>query len=288
MSKWGIVDIGSNTVVLVIYDSISPIHVQEYYSEAVHLIGYNNNGVMLQEGIDKTLNVLRQYKKRIEEAQVEEYYAFITEPWRHLKNTDDFLNQLAQSGFIIDPLSGRQEAELTFFGSRMDCSHITKGNAFDVGGGSSELISYIDNEIHEAYSIPVGAVRLRELPLSPAIPAKYLLEAFSVAPKLLDTPSEIMVGIGGTARATALMAHELYPGEIMTRELVGTILENLIQEETRTITAMKKVITPGRWPVLKPGMNMVCGIMDAYHAKTLIVSEGCVREGYLLSQQKNH
>ena len=213
MGKWGIVDIGSNTVVLVIYDSVDPIHVKEYYSEAVRLVSYNHDGIMAQEGIEKTLEVLRQYKQHLDEEQVEEYYAFITEPWRHLQNTEDFLNQLAKSGLSIDPLSGSEEAELTFLGSRMDCSNIPTGNAFDVGGGSSELISYIDNWIHEAVSIPVGAVRLKELPLTPEVPAKYLQEAFDVKPALLDTPSEVMVGIGGTARCLALLAQELYPGK---------------------------------------------------------------------------
>lgn len=287
MSSYGIVDIGSNTVVLIIYDSIDPVHVKEYYSEPVRLVSYNIDGVMQREGIEKTLEVLAQYRKRLEEEQVSEYYAFITEPWRHLKNTDELLNGLAKSGFVIDPLSGRQEAECDFYGSRMDCADVMDGNAFDVGGGSTELISFQNGVIHEALSIPVGAVRLRTLPLHPSVPAQYMQEAFAEAPRLLDTPSKLLIGIGGTARATALLAKELYPDTIMTRDLVSTMLENLIKEDPRTMEAMRNVITPGRWPVLKPGMNMLLGIMDAYGADTLRVSEGCVREGYLLTHVRS-
>ncbi|MBR3202303.1 MAG: hypothetical protein IKF60_01815, partial [Solobacterium sp.] len=107
------------------------------------------------------------------------------------------------------------------------------------------------------------------------------------APKLLDTPSDTIIGIGGTARATGLLAQELYPNELITLPLVETMLENLLKEDFKTISAMKKVISPGRWPVLAPGMNMLAGIMRAYHAKNLRVSEGCVREGYLIAHHKN-
>ena len=283
MSKAGIIDIGSNTVVLIIYDSIDPIHVELYYSEPVRLVSYNQNGHMDRAGIEKTLDVLFRYKDILKQAGVTDIGAFITEPWRNIDNTEELLDGLAESGFQIEPLSGRQEAEYDFLGSRMDCADILTGNAFDVGGGSSELVSFRDGVIHEALSLPVGAVRLCQLPVEPSIPEEYLKEAFAQAPKLLDTPSDIMIGIGGTARATGLLAEELYPQTPVTLSLVEKMLENLLQEEETTITAMKKVISPGRWPVLAPGMNMLAGIMRAYHATTLRVSEGCVREGYLIA-----
>ena len=287
MSKAGIIDIGSNTVVLIIYDSIDPIHVEQYYSEPVRLVSYNHDGHMAQEGIDKTLEVLQRYKEILKDANITDVGAFITEPWRHLDNTEELLNGLGKSGFVIEPLSGRQEAEYDFLGSRMDCSDIETGNAFDVGGGSSELISFRNGEIHEVLSLPIGAVRLCQLPIDPSIPEQYLKEAFVKAPRLLDTPSETIIGIGGTARATGLLAQELYPNEPIALSLVETMLENLLKEDPATITAMKNVISPGRWPVLAPGMNMLAGIMRAYHAKNLRVSEGCVREGYLIAHHKN-
>ncbi len=286
MEKTGIIDIGSNTVVLIIYDSTDPIHVQEYCSEPVRLVSYNHNGIMSKEGIEKTLEVLDTYRKILEKQNVTKVGAFITEPWRNLKNTDELIDGLARSGFEIEPLSGRREAELDFYGSRMDCSDIATGNAFDVGGGSSELISFIDGEIHEALSLPIGAVRLKELPVDPSIPEQYMKDAFLKAPKLLDTPSPVIVGIGGTARATGLLGNALFPGEVLTVRHVETMLEKLLAEEPVTIAAMKSVISPGRWAVLAPGMNMLLGIMKAYHAETLRISEGCVREGYLLTHFK--
>ena len=282
MKKHGIVDIGSNTVVLIIYDSVNPVHVQEYYSEPVHLVSYNDNGIMKQEGIEKTLDVLKRYKSILEEQHVETYFSFITEPWRNLKNTDEFLSRLSESGLSIDTLSGREEAEYDFYGSRIDCDDILTGNAFDIGGGSTELISFRDGVIHEAYSLPAGCVRLSRMPVTPKTAHGFLNDAFAACPNLRDTPSDLIIGIGGTCRACRLLADDLYPGAPLTVHLVKKLLAGLLNDDPATVASMKRVITPGRWSVLAPGLNMLAAVMDAYHAENLRVSEGCVREGYLL------
>ena len=283
MKQYGIVDIGSNTIVLIIYDSVDPVHVKEYWSEPVHLVSYNDNGYMKPEGIEKTLSVLQKYKAILEEQQVDTYFAFITEPWRRLTNTEEFLSRLSESGFDIDALSGQEESEYDFYGSRIDCAEIKDGNAFDIGGGSTELISFRGGTIHACHSLPAGCVRLKELPVTPEIAQDYLRDTFAACPALLDTPSENLIGIGGTARACALLSEELYPGAPVTRSIVRTLLNGLLEEDPVITAAMKKVITPGRWTVLAPGLNMLGEIMDAYHADTVRISEGCVREGYLLT-----
>ncbi|MBR4454663.1 MAG: hypothetical protein IKS32_00385 [Solobacterium sp.] len=284
MEPYGIIDIGSNTVVVVIYESIDPIRIAVYEAEPVRLISYNRGGVMQEEGIEKTLQVLKRYRSILEDHHVAKTFAFITEPWRHLSNTGYFLSRLAESGFEIDPLSGTSEASYDFYGSRIDCGDIPTGNAVDIGGGSTELISFQDNAIHAVYSLPAGAVRLKELPVEDAVPARLIQDAFAACPSLRDTPGELLIGIGGTARAAGLLAEELFPGQPITIDTIRTMRDHLKEEEETTVAAMKKVIAPGRWAVLLPGLNMLWGVMNAYHAKTLRVSQGCVREGYLLQK----
>ncbi|MBQ9328021.1 MAG: hypothetical protein IJ225_05750 [Solobacterium sp.] len=282
MNPVGIIDIGSNTVVLIIYDSISPIHVKEYYSEPVHLVSYNQNGIMKEEGIDTTLSVLHRYHELLISMNINEFYGFITEPWRRLNNADYMLTRFSEAGIPIEPLSGVQEAEYDFYGSRMDCDDILTGNACDIGGGSTELISFHNGIIHEAISLPVGCVRLKELPITPEVPKQWMNKAFEACPGLMDTPSKTLIGIGGTCRAAGLMGARLFPGELLTLTHIKTILNGLLSEDPHMISVMKEVITPGRWSVLAPGLNMLCGVMEAYQAEQLRISEGCVREGYLL------
>ncbi len=136
---YGVIDIGSNTIVLIIYDSADPVHVKDYYSEPVHLVSYNIGGRMQEEGIQKAKDVLEQYRAILYAQKVGRVFAFITEPWRRLSNAQEFLSQLNECGIRIDPLSGREEAEYDFYGSRIDCSDVLTGMIVDIGGGSTEI-----------------------------------------------------------------------------------------------------------------------------------------------------
>ncbi len=184
MNKQAILDIGSNTVVLLIYkihedNSFEIIH---HDSNAVHLVSYNKNGHMEQEGIDKTVEVLKQYRSYLNEQGIQETYGFVTEPWRNIDNATQMLEAFSACGFNIKPLTGEEEAAFDFIGSRLDTSDIPTGFAFDVGGGSTELISFANNRIVEATSIPLGCVRLKQLPLDSNKPQEQVLQALLSKP----------------------------------------------------------------------------------------------------------
>ncbi len=287
MEKRGIVDIGSNTVVLIIYDiSVPRPQPVLYRSEAVHLVGYISGGLMKQEGIDRACEVLRNYRTILRENGTDRFYAFITEPHRGISNRDDMLRQFSQCGFDVHPLTGRQEAEYDFLGSRLDVSDITYGNAFDIGGGSTELISFIDGRIHEAVSFHAGCVRLAAMPVTAETADGYMKEAFERWPRLLDTPSDLIVGIGGTNRACGLMCTRLYgTREVMNVSDIQDMFDRLTAGEEEIVNIMHEVVSPGRWKVFLPGVNMLLGICRAYHADKVRISEGCVREGFLLAQE---
>ncbi len=287
MEKRGIVDIGSNTMVLIIYDiSVKRPKPVLYQSEAVHLVGYISEGIMMQEGIDKACGVLRRYRKILQENGIGTFYAFITEPHRGITNKDDMLRQFGDCGFDVQPLSGREEAEYDFLGSRLDVSDIMTGNAFDIGGGSTELISFRDGKIHEAVSFHAGCVRLSQMPVTPETADRYMKEAFEKWPRLLDTPSDLIIGIGGTNRACGLMCSRLYgTREVMNVSDIRDMFERLTAGEKEITEIMHEVVNPGRWKVFLPGVNMLLGICRAYNADKVRISEGCVREGYLISRE---
>ncbi len=64
--QFGVIDIGSNTVVLIIYELVNEFpKVIFHTSSHVHLVSYIENHVMKEEGIEKTYNVLKEYKKPV-------------------------------------------------------------------------------------------------------------------------------------------------------------------------------------------------------------------------------
>ncbi len=284
MEKYGVVDIGSNTVVLLIYGvDGTKLETIYHHSDPVHLVSYQKDGHMSQEGIDKTKQVLMQYHQTLMEYDVKHYRGFITEPWRRLDNAQEMKEQFEESGIQIDLLSGREEAEYDFFGASINLKDYPTGNAFDVGGGSTELISFKNHEINEAISFPLGCVRLSQLNLLHEALLNELQKQFQQYPKLLDIKDETIIGIGGTVRAAGKLCDALYHTKhIMQVSDLKNVYQALLDQDEHITQVMHDTVNEGRWNVFAPGLSMVLAICEAYNVKQIRISKGCVREGYLM------
>lgn len=287
MKKIAIVDIGSNTVVLNLYTKDREgLHLCSNTSNAVRLVSYIDEEAhhMKPEGIQAACNVLSQYRQAIDAYRPDCTFAFITEPARNIDNRKEMLAAFHEAGIDVDAISGQQEATYDFFGSRIDTGDIKTGNAFDVGGGSTELIAFQNNGIVEAASMPLGCVRLSRLPLEECTADDALHAFLEDHPKLMSIPSSTLIGIGGTNRAAGLVMNEMFHcGNTMNVQLLEQVFQHLKDNDPRYIDAVHKVVRSSRWPVFLPGLNMILGICRAYHASEIRISSGCVREGYILS-----
>ncbi len=281
----GVIDIGSNTIVLNIYelkDNIPTVTFHE--SSATHLVGYIENKVMKEEGIIKASEVLKHYVSILKEKNITNYKAFITEPARNITNNEEMLNAFSSCDLEVIALTGEEEAEYDYLGSKLiDSSSIHTGNAFDIGGGSTELVSFRDDVILEAVSIPVGCVRLSKEPIKASLTDNYMHDTFSKYPKLQEVSSEIIIGIGGTARATLNLYKHVYQSDsnIIEVEKLIPIYTALMNQDEEMIQHMKASVDKGRQPVYLSGLNMLMSIVKAYKVKQIFISKGCVREGFL-------
>lgn len=282
----GVIDIGSNTIVLNIYECDKSIpKVVFHKSSATHLVGYIENKVMGKDGIEKACLVLKEYVSILQEKNIHEYKAFITEPARNIENKEEMLNAFRNCGLEVIALTGKEEAEYDYLGSKcIDTAEIKSGNAFDIGGGSTEFISFKEDEVLEAISIPVGCVRLSKEPVLPSITDKYMSDTFSQYPKLQEIHSDTIIGIGGTARATLKLYQHVYKtsSNIIEIEKLIPIYEGLMKQDEDMVNQMKASVDKGRQPVYLSGLNMLMSIVKAYNVKRVFISAGCVREGFLL------
>lgn len=284
----GVIDIGSNTIVLNIYELKENIPTVTFHeSSATHLVGYIENKVMKEEGILKACEVLKHYVSILKEKNIESYKAFITEPARNITNKEEMLNAFSSCDLEVIALTGEEEAEYDYLGSKLiDSSSIHSGNAFDIGGGSTELVSFKDDVILEAISIPVGCVRLSKEPVVASLTDNYMQDAFNQYPKLQEVSSETIIGIGGTARATLKLYQHVYQSDsnnIEVEKLIP-IYTALMNQDEDMINKMKASVDKGRQPVYLSGLNMLMSIVKAYKVKHIFISSGCVREGFLTKQ----
>ena len=284
MTRYGIADIGSNTIVLLVYemDEGKPISIY-HKSTPSHLIDdVSQDRIMSQEGINKAQTVLYRYGEILDEMDVHFRYACITEPCRIL-NQSQLVEALQETGFEIYPLTGSMEASLDYQGTLFSCPQYKDGIAFDVGGGSTELISFQDNRAVDAMSFPLGCVRLAHLPLDNTDCRKAILQAREDFPSL-NVSCDTLIGIGGSLRYAGLLLDEMYQtGFTIPVSLLREVYERLVNEEPKAVKAMKKVVDKARIPVFLPGVHMILEIADIYEATTIVVSPTGIREGFLMS-----
>ena len=284
MTRYGIADIGSNTVVLLAYEAAgSTLRNLKYISTPAHLIDDVKDGVMSAEGIRKASEILKGYASILDSMEIEYRFADVTEPCR-IDNKDELVSALEESGFKVYPLTGKQEAECDFRGAKISYPDVHEGIAFDVGGGSTELIRFEDDKAIEAMSFHLGCVRLAHLPLDTKECRKELLKARKEYP-LLDVQADTIIGIGGTARAVGLLAEAVY-GErfTVTTEQLIDLFERLYNGEEIACDALKRVIEPTRAAILLFGMHMIMEICAVFEAKKILISDTGIREGFLLER----
>ena len=282
MTQYGIADIGSNTVVLLVYEAEGTSLKQlKYISTPAHLIDDVKDGVMSEEGIRKAADILKEYARILDDMHVSYRFADITEPCR-IDNVNELINSLRESGFEIYPLTGQQEAVYTFEGAVLSWPEVSEGIAFDVGGGSTELIAFENHKAIEAMSFHLGCVRLSHLPLDTPECRKEILKAQDEYPGLKRISKKI-IGIGGTARAVGLVCAKAFGNRtcIKTADL-QILFEKLKNADPEMIGYMKETVEPSRIPVLLPGIHMILEICAVFEAEEILISDTGIREGFLM------
>ncbi|WP_336206430.1 Ppx/GppA phosphatase family protein [Nonomuraea sp. LPB2021202275-12-8] len=163
--RLGVLDIGSNTVHLLVVDAhrgARPIPAYSHKEELrlTEFLGADNN--LSAEGVERLGEFVEGAVRIAEDKGVEDLLAFATSAVRDAGNGEQVLAQVDErSGARIEVLSGRDEARLTFLAVRRWFGW-SSGRllAFDIGGGSLEIAAGVDEEPDVAVSLPLGAGRL--------------------------------------------------------------------------------------------------------------------------------
>ena len=163
--RLGVLDVGSNTVHLLVVDAHYGAHPMPQNSEKSVLRlaeQMDCRGEITQEGADQLVRTVQVAVESAELMGCEDLMAFATSAVRDAPNAVAVLNRVqAETGVKLDVLSGEQEAVLTFLAVRRWYGW-SAGRLLmlDIGGGSLEIAGGIDEEPDVAVSLPLGAGRL--------------------------------------------------------------------------------------------------------------------------------
>jgi exopolyphosphatase/guanosine-5'-triphosphate,3'-diphosphate pyrophosphatase len=163
--RLGVLDVGSNTVHLLVVDAHHGGHPWPAYSEKAELrlaekIGAD--GKLSRAGADSLVEAVAKARDAAAKHETEDLLAFATSAVRDATNSAAVLRRVRdETGVDLQVLSGEAEAILTFLAVRRWFGW-SAGRllVLDIGGGSLELATGIDEEPDEALSLPLGVGRL--------------------------------------------------------------------------------------------------------------------------------
>ena len=277
--KCGVIDIGSNSVRLMISDGIKTLSKEVITTKLAEGMV---DRVLKPESIERTVSALSFLCKKSHEYKVDKLYVFATAATRNAKNKDEFL-RLVKSvcGVDVDVISGEEEAKVGYVGALSGLD----GGIIDVGGASTEVMVVRNNVLTYVKSLNVGAVSVKDrYGQDEKNTAKFLSK------KVLEygqVPLADFYAIGGTATSVAAMLQELSPydpSKVDGYVVLKHDLENLTNRLfSMTVDERKKLkgLQPERAEVIASGCSILLSVMKHLGVDKIIVSEKDNLEGYL-------
>lgn len=300
MRRVGIVDLGSNTIRLVVYACEPEGHYRlvDQIREPIRLgEGSATSGELSEAAMERALTVLRLVSDYAHDTHLADVKVIATSAVRDTSNGAEFIGRVRELDLDVEVLDGEQEASLGVLA-------VANGFAFedawvvDLGGGSVQISLMKHRGFRRGTAYPLGAVRLTELYLHSDPPAKDQVKRLraavrdqlaKVVAKIRKKPHPV-VAIGGTIRnlARALQATSDYPiGQVHGLFLERADLEALLArmlEATVKRRARMAGIKPDRADIIVAGALVYETLMREADLRGLHVSGLGIREGVLFRE----
>ncbi len=300
--RLGVLDVGSNTVHLLVVDAhpgACPLPAHSHKAELRLAQLLDDSGAIGDEGIDQLIAVVRDALQAAEDKGVEDLLPFATSAVREATNADDVLQRVAdETGVRLQVLAGAEEARLTFLAVRRWFGW-SAGRllVLDIGGGSLEIAFGIDEEPDAAVSLPLGAGRLTAgwLPGDPPAPEDVRALRRHVRTEIARTVGEFsrfgapdhVVATSKTFKQLARIAGAARSAEgpYVQRELKRESLEAWVPRLSgMTVEQRAELpgVSEGRAGQLLAGALVAEGAMDLFGVEKLEICPWALREGVIL------
>jgi exopolyphosphatase/guanosine-5'-triphosphate,3'-diphosphate pyrophosphatase len=302
--RLGVIDVGSNTVHLLVVDAhrgAQPLPATSHKIELRLSEHVTDEGAIAETGEAALTGFILECLAVAEDQGVEEVMAFVTSAIREAPNGEEVLARVrSATGVALEVLSGEDEARLTFLAARRWFGW-SSGTLLvvDIGGGSLELAAGMDEEPDAAVSLPLGAGRLtRDLLPGDPPSADVVREARRVIRQRLAAAmrplakagaADRAVGTSKTMRSLARVtgAAPSSDGPYAARSLERASLASLVTD-LGTMTSRQRAglsgVSASRSHQLLAGALVAEAVMDLLDLDRLEICPWALREGVILSR----
>jgi exopolyphosphatase/guanosine-5'-triphosphate,3'-diphosphate pyrophosphatase len=286
-----VIDIGSNSVRLVVYESMTRSLVSIFNEKTLCGLGreVQTTGLLAPDAVAKALASLRRFRALCKVMKVGRVYAIATAACRDATNGPDFIAKAERiCGVGIEILSGPREAKLSALGV-VSGIHKPDGIVGDLGGGSLELIDVKGGRVHRGVTLPLGSLALQDASQKSLKRAERIVKTeLSDVAQLKAGRGRTFYAVGGTWRALARIhiVQSGYPLRVMHGYSIPAqdaldFVQRLRRLASANILADIEVVADARRPLLTYAALVLEYIIRVSQPKTIVFSTFGVREGLL-------
>ena len=301
MPRYAAIDIGSNSIRMEAAEVVpgQPVRILASDREVTRLgESVFRSGAVSEEAMRYASAVLARMAALYRRLDVVAVRAVATSAIRDTRNQREFLGRASEAvGAPVEIISGREEARLIHLGVESIWPQDGKRSLMiDIGGGSAEIIASEDGGLREAFSKPLGAVRLQEsfLEDDPPSPRQlHLMHEFiqekltSVVRRLDHARWERTIATSATASAVASAVARVPRSERdgIDRLRVSTAQVRKLYDRLSglSLAGRRKVtgIGPRRAEIIVPGMAVLLDFLRALKQPAMYYSRAGVRDGII-------
>ena len=288
-----VIDIGSNSVRLVVYEAMSRSLVSVFNEKTLCGLGreVQSTGLLAPDAVDKALTSLKRFHALCKIQRVGRVFAIATAACRDATNGPEFIAKAERiCGVPIEILSGPREAKLSALGV-ISGIHKPNGIVGDLGGGSLELVDVRGHQVRGGVTLPLGSLALQDLA------HKSLKRAERIVKSELSEISQLKAGrgrtfyaVGGTWRALARIhiVQNGYPLKVMHGYSISAadaldFAQRLRRLAAANMLANIEAVADARRPLLTYAALVLEHVIRVARPRTITFSTFGVREGLLYS-----
>ena len=290
---FGVIDIGSNSIRLVVYDDLSRAPFPRFNEKSIVALGagFDADGAFTDAAIARAVHALHRFDAIARAMAVERVDVIATEATRKATNGDALVRAIREAtGLETRVLSGEEEATYAARGV-ISGFFQPKGLVGDLGGGSLEVAEVIGDRVGERMaSMPLGALPVKAMLAEGYGAARKQVDAILDAklPPLLTEPVFYAVGGGWRAFARVHIAMTGAPisvvhGYGIPAEEARTLAKKIARMSPEEVAALPDM--PSRRVDTLPAAALTLSrVLKALKPEAVVFSSYGVREGWLYSQ----
>lgn len=283
--RYGVIDIGSNSVRLLISENGKCL---QKLMNTARLAENNKDGFLKEEPSLRALKAVSEFVEKAKSERVDKIYVFATAAVRSAVNGKEFADRvLKECGEKVDIVSGEQEAVLGVLGAL--CGK--DGAVLDIGGGSTEIAVCKDGKIVYSKSLPIGAVVLTDKFGQDS--DKIYSYCMQVVKEYGDIPESVFYCIGGTCTSLAAVSQKLavYDRDKVDGYKLTSDEISRLKNEICALSVEKRKLLVGlqkeRADIIHAGAIILQAVKEYIKADAFTVSESDNLEGYLYYKTEN-